>query len=144
MSAAYGSMELMDPTSSQARISSGQATPAAEETTLPVIREHIVRTPGTCWGKPRIAGTRIKVEQVVLWHERQGMSPAEIVSTWPHLTLADVHAALAYYHDHREEIEADLAEGERLFEALKAKQPSLLDKIRRRQADAPDDPLPPG
>jgi uncharacterized protein (DUF433 family) len=114
------------------------------ETTMPVIREHIVRTPGTCWGKPRITGTRIKVEQIVLWHERQGLTPAEIVSTWPHLTLADVHAALAYYHDHREEIEADLAEGERLYEELKAKQPSILEKIRLRQADAQDDPLPPG
>ena len=40
---------------------------------VPVIREHIVRTPGTCRGKPRIAGTRIKVEQVVIWHEQMDM-----------------------------------------------------------------------
>src|SRR3954468_1727854 len=143
MSAAYGSMELMDPTSSQARISSGQATPAAEETTLPVIAEHIVKTPGTCWGKPRIAGTRIKVEQVVLWHERMAMGPADIVSRWPHLSLADVYAALAYYHDHRDEVDRDLAEGEALFEDLKSKQPSILEKIRQRKADASDDSLPP-
>lgn len=103
-----------------------------QDTSLPLSREHIVRTPDTCWGKPRIAGTRIKVEQVVLWHERQGMSPAEIVSKWPHLTLADVHAALAYYHDHREAIEADLADGERPFEELKAKQPSILETLRQR------------
>jgi uncharacterized protein (DUF433 family) len=99
----------------------------------------IVKTSETCWGKPRIAGTRIKVEQVVIWHDRMGMSPAEIVSRWPHLTLADVSAALAYYHDHRAEIDAELAEGERLFGGLKAKQPSILEKIRQRKADAPDD-----
>jgi uncharacterized protein (DUF433 family) len=99
---------------------------------VPVIKEHIVKTPGTCWGKPRIAGTRIKVEQVVLWHLRQGMSLDEIVARWSHLTLADLHAALAYYHDHKDEIEADLAEGDRLFEELKAKQPSIIDKTRRR------------
>ncbi len=69
--------------------------PATAEPALPVIREHIVRMPATCLGKPRIVGRRIKVEQVVLWHERQGMSPAQIVSTWPHLTLADIHAALS-------------------------------------------------
>lgn len=121
------------------------STPPAEEAaTLPVLREQIVKTPGTAWGKPRIAGTRIKVEQVVIWHEREGMSPGEIVSKWPHLTLADVHAALAYDQDHREEVEADLAEGERLFEELKAKQPSLLERIGLRKADAPDDSLPPG
>jgi uncharacterized protein (DUF433 family) len=99
------------------------------EGVLPVIREHIVRTPGTCWGKPRIAGTRIKVEQVVIWHEQMKMPADEIVSNWPHLKLADVYAALAYYHDHRDEIDRDLAEGEKLFAELKANQPSILEKI---------------
>ncbi|HZW29348.1 MAG TPA: DUF433 domain-containing protein [Isosphaeraceae bacterium] len=127
----------MDSTSTQS------TTPAAETTPVPVIAEHIVKTPETCWGKPRIAGTRIKVEQVVIWHEQMGMSPAEIVSRWPHLTLADVSAALAYYHDHHAEIDADLAEGERLFEELKAKQPSILDKIRQGKADVPDDQVSP-
>jgi uncharacterized protein (DUF433 family) len=99
------------------------------EGVLPVIREHIVRTPGTCWGKPRVAGTRIKVEQVVIWHEQMEMRAYEIVSNWPHLKLADVYAALAYYHDHRDEIDRDLAEGEKLFAELKANQPSILEKI---------------
>jgi uncharacterized protein (DUF433 family) len=127
----------MDSTSTQT------PTPADDTTSMPVVAERIVMTPETCWGKPRIAGTRIKVEQVVIWHEQMGMSPAEIVSRWPHLTLADVSAALAYYHNHRAEIDADLAEGEKLFEELKAKQPSIWDKIRQRKADAPDDPVPP-
>ncbi len=55
----------------------------------------IVSTPGTCGGKPRIADHRIKVADVAIWYERMGMNPDEIVSTWPSLTLSDVHAALA-------------------------------------------------
>ena len=123
--------------------SQAQTSPGELEVVLPVIREHIVKTPGTCWGKPRIAGTRIKVEQVVIWHERMGMRPVEIVSKWPHLTLADIYAALTYYHDHADEIERDIRDGERLFEELKAKQPSILDKISSREADAPHNRVPP-
>jgi len=71
---------------------------------LAVIREHIDATPGICGGRPRIAGHRIRVMDVVVLHEQLGLSPDEIVSTYPSLTLADVHAALAYYFDHRDEI----------------------------------------
>jgi uncharacterized protein (DUF433 family) len=134
----------MDPTSTTDQSRGQPQTSTGElEVVLPVIREHIVRTPGTCWGKPRIAGTRIKVEQVVIWHERMGMSPEEIVANWPHLNLADIYAALTYYHDYPDEIERDIAEGEKLFEDLKAKQPSILEKMSQRKVDAPGDPIPP-
>jgi uncharacterized protein (DUF433 family) len=120
------------------------ATPHPQpDTTLAVIAEHIVRTPGTCGGRPRIAGTRIKVEQVVIWHDQMEMTPTEIVEKWPHLKLADIYASLAYYHDHREEIDADLAAGEAFVEELEAKQPSLLEKIRQRKPDVTDDQIPP-
>ena len=118
-------------------------TEVESERVLPAIREHIVRTPGTCSGKPRIEGTRIKVEQVVIWHEQMGMSADEIISKWTHLKLADVNAALAYYHDHRDEIDRDLEAGNQLFEELKASQPSILEKIRRRKADVADDQVSP-
>lgn len=108
---------------------------APGETIIPVIAEHIVRTPGTCSGKPCIAATRIKVEQIVIWHDQVGMSPAAIVSTWPHLKLADVYAALAYYHDHREEIDADIHAGEEDYDCLRSQQPSLLDKIAVKRPD---------
>ncbi len=58
---------------------------------------HIEITPETCSGKPRIAGHRIKVQDVVIWHERMGMSPDEIVDHYPSITLADIYAALSYY-----------------------------------------------
>ena len=94
--------------------------------TLPVIREHIVSTPETCGGKPRIAGSRIRVKDVVIWHVYQGMSPAEIVSKWPHLTLASVYAALAFYYDRREELNAEIAADQAWYEERKANHPSLL------------------
>jgi uncharacterized protein (DUF433 family) len=112
--------------------------------TLAVIREHIVCTPDTCGGKPRIAGTRIQVKDVALMHERMGMTPAQIVADYPHLGLADVHAALAYYHDHRAEIDAEIEADRSWYEEMKAKAPSLVrEKLRQRDADAANDPLPP-
>ena len=112
--------------------------------TLPVIREHIVSTPETCGGKPRIAGSRIRVKDVVIWHVHQAMSPAEIVSKWPHLTLASVYAALAYYHDQREELNAEIMADQAWYETQKAKNPSLLQaKLRGLEGqDAGDDSLP--
>jgi uncharacterized protein (DUF433 family) len=108
---------------------------AGSDTVLPVLSEHIVLTPGICGGKPRIAGHRIKVEHIVIWHERLGMSPAKIVDEHPGLTLGDVHAALAYYHDHHEAIDADIREGEEAFAQLKSQQPSILEKIAAKRPD---------
>jgi uncharacterized protein (DUF433 family) len=112
----------------------------------PADRVRIVSTPGTCGGRPRIDGHRITVEDVAVWHERQGMSPDEIVSAYPSLTLSDIHAALAYYYENRDRIDADIREGERFVAEMKAQAgPSLVrQKVRQRQADAPDDPVPPG
>jgi uncharacterized protein (DUF433 family) len=105
-------------------------------------RVRIVSTPGTCGGRPRIDGHRITVEDVSIWRERMGMSPDEIVSAYPSLTLSDVHAALAYYYENREAIDADIREGKEFVEAVRAGQPSIFEKVRRRNAT--DDSLPPG
>ena len=91
-----------------------------------VISEHIEITPGVCGGKPRIAGHRIKVQDIVIWHERLGLSPDEIVSQYPTITLADVYAALAYYHDHLQEIRQQIREGEAFARELQAQTPSIL------------------
>lgn len=72
-----------------------------------VIREHITKTPGVCGGRACIAGHRIRVMDVVTWHEMRGYTLDEVVDLFPGITLADVHAALAYYFDHRDEIDAD-------------------------------------
>lgn len=77
-----------------------------------VSREHIEIVQGAGGPKARIAGHRIRVQDVAIWHEKLGMSVDEIVGQFPSISLADVHAALAYYWDHRDEIEAEIAEEE--------------------------------
>ncbi|MFN8526864.1 MAG: DUF433 domain-containing protein [Chloroflexota bacterium] len=54
--------------------------------------------------KALIAAHRIRVLDVVVWHEKLGYSPDKIVHQYPTLSLADAYAALSYYWDHREEI----------------------------------------
>jgi uncharacterized protein (DUF433 family) len=78
----------------------------------------IETTPGTCGGKPRIVGTRIKVSLVAILSERNRMTPDEIVDAYPHLTLAQVHGALAYYWEHRDEIELEIREEQSFVETL--------------------------
>jgi uncharacterized protein (DUF433 family) len=118
---------------------------SAASAVSPPERVHVVSTPGTCGGKPRIAGSRIQVKHLAIMHERQGMSPGAIVSEFPHLTLADVHAALAYYHDHREAMNAEIAADRAWAEEQRAAPPSRLrERLTTRKADAQDDPLPPG
>ena len=53
-------------------------------------------TPGVVGGKPRIAGHRISVQDIVIWHERMGLNADAIAAEYD-LTLADIYAALAYY-----------------------------------------------
>ncbi|MGK7884964.1 MAG: DUF433 domain-containing protein [Crocosphaera sp.] len=81
---------------------------------IPVISEHICMTPGVCGGKPRIAGHRIKVQDIVIWYEEMELSPDEIVSRHPTITLADVYAALTYYYDNFQEIRQAILEDDRL------------------------------
>ncbi len=68
----------------------------------------IVRTPEVCAGRPRIAGTGVAVRRIVGWYAL-GLTPEEIADRVGHLSLAQVHAALACYHANREGIEADIA-----------------------------------
>jgi uncharacterized protein (DUF433 family) len=71
------------------------------------IGSYIVRTPGTVGGRPRIDGTRVTVRSVAVSY-KQGLMPEEIVQQYEHLTIAQVYAALTYYHANRDEIEADI------------------------------------
>ena len=78
-------------------------------TAAKVIYTHITKHPDICAGKASIDKTRIRVNNVV-WLHKEGYSPAQILVEYPDLNLAQIHAALAYYYDHPEEIEAELAE----------------------------------
>ena len=68
----------------------------------------LVKDPDICGGLLRIDGTRMTVNQIVMWY-KQGYSPEEIADQYPHLTLSQVYTALAYYHANKEEIEGSLA-----------------------------------
>jgi uncharacterized protein (DUF433 family) len=99
------------------------------------LNEHIEITPGVAGGKPRIAGHRITVQNIAIWHERLGKSVDEIVAEYD-LTPADAHAALAYYFDHRAEMDRSIAEGEAFAEALRQQTPS---KVRQKLQDRKPD-----
>jgi uncharacterized protein (DUF433 family) len=68
-------------------------------------------------GRPIIAGTGVTVQRIAVWHNL-GYSPEEIARKIEHLTLAQIHAALAYYYANREAIDADIAAEDEAYERL--------------------------
>jgi uncharacterized protein (DUF433 family) len=103
--------------------------------------DRIVSKPSVCGGRPCIAGSRIRVQDIYVWHELQGLSADQIVSNYPHLSMADVYAALAYYWDHQHEMQMQMQEESAFVEQMKAKYPSLL-KEKLAGKDGPHNPLP--
>jgi uncharacterized protein (DUF433 family) len=77
----------------------------------------IDRKPGVRGGRPKIAGTGIAVKRIVIC-QQMGLSPEEIILEYPHINLAQVHAALAYYYANREEIDTDIADELALFDSM--------------------------
>ncbi|MXZ23113.1 MAG: DUF433 domain-containing protein [Caldilineaceae bacterium SB0665_bin_25] len=105
--------------------------------------QHVKITPDIVGGKPRIAGHRITVENIVIWHERMGKCADEIAAEYD-LSLADVYAALAYYFDHRVEIDRSMEESEAFVEELRRRTPSkLLQKLRRQMQNGEEEPVAP-
>ena len=84
---------------------------------------HVTRTPGTCGGRPRIEGHRVRVQDIAVEHEQQALSVEEICQQHPGLTLAEVYSALAYFQDHRDEILADLEADRRAIEEFRKEHP---------------------
>jgi uncharacterized protein (DUF433 family) len=91
--------------------------------------EHITKTPGICGGKACIAGHRIRVMDIVVWHEMRGMSTAEILQQFPGITLADIHAALTYYFDNHAEIQEDLRKDQEWAKYAQNTYPSRIQEI---------------
>jgi uncharacterized protein (DUF433 family) len=100
---------------------------------MDVSTEHIEIVEGAGGPKPRIRGTRIRVEDVVSWYEKQGMSVAEIVEGFPHITRADIHAALAYYWDHNDELDRKWAEDDAWVEEFRRTNTGPLDEMLERR-----------
>jgi uncharacterized protein (DUF433 family) len=81
------------------------------------IGSFISRQPGLHGGRPCIAGTGVSVRRIAVWHN-MGYTPEETANNFGHLSLAQVHAALAYYYANKAEIDADLEAEEREYDAL--------------------------
>jgi len=69
-----------------------------------------------------IMGTRVRVQDIVSDHERHGLSPEQIAREHPHLSLAQIHAALAFYFDHRQEVLNDMKADDDLVRTFEAEQ----------------------
>ncbi len=80
-------------------------------TAAKVTYPHIVKEPGYCGGQPTIDNTRVRVKNIVALL-KEGRTPEQMLADYPSLNLAQIHAALAYYYDNPEEIEAALRQEE--------------------------------
>ncbi len=93
--------------------------------------DHIETSPDIRFGKPRIKGTRMTVQDIVRMYVI-GASPLEwIVENFP-VTLAQIYAALSYYYDHQAEIDAAIRAEDEEFERLAAAQGDKLAELRAR------------
>ena len=75
-------------------------------------------------GVAYISGTTMKVAHIAIDAETWGMTPQQIQENYPHLSLAQVHAALAYYYDHKDAIDARIAQENKEYERLRADNPN--------------------
>ena len=92
---------------------------------MDTVSGHITISADVAGGKPRIAGHRITVQDIMLWHERLDLSADEIAAEYD-LSLADVYAALAYYYDHRDEIDRSIQADDAFITELRQRIPSKL------------------
>lgn len=85
-------------------------------------------------GVARIRGKRTKVIQVVMDKMAHGWSPEEIHAQYPQLSLAEIHAAFAYYYDHQSELDAQIQQSLKDADAFRAGAgPSpVVDKLRQK------------
>ena len=90
-----------------------------------LLDRHIEQTAGTRGSRPRIAGTRITVDDIVIMHRHLGQSLEQISGKYG-LAPAAVYAAMAYYYDHRDEIDKLISDDDAFAEAFKRQNPSLL------------------
>lgn len=90
------------------------------------LSNHIQCSSEICGGKPCVAGTRIRVWDIHVWHDLDGRIPEEIATTFRQLSVVDVCAALAYYHDNRELQEKQDYLAEERVPAMSGAYPSKL------------------
>src|SRR3954463_12850354 len=101
------------------------------------IVQHITVTPGLRGGKPHIIGRRLTVSDIAFFHLTWGMSVEQIAADYD-LTLASVHAALAYYYDHQAEIDQRTADDDAFAEEMEKKFPSRFqERLKELRGESP-------
>jgi len=106
----------------QSQIELPRFAPSQRETNMTTatdIGNLITQTPGVCGGRPTIAGSGVSVRRIAGWY-KMGQTPEEIADQYGHLSLAQVYAALAFYHANQDEIDRELAEEQAEYDHLAA------------------------
>jgi uncharacterized protein (DUF433 family) len=90
-------------------------------------------------GVAKLVGHRIKVKDLVATMQFQGYTTEQLHSeAYPHLSRAQVHAALAYYYDHRAEIDDQIRRDNEFADEMRAKlEPQSREALERMRARAP-------
>jgi len=99
---------------------------------------HITKIPDVCGGRPAIDHTRVRVVDIVFL-QKEGYTPEKMLEEYPDLNLAQVHAALTYYYDHKEEIDAIIESDRRAFENTHQE---WEDYVERHGGNPPEVPAP--
>jgi uncharacterized protein (DUF433 family) len=71
-------------------------------------------------GVARVAGSRIRIVDLAMEHTGLGLTPEQIHAQHPHLTLGQIYAALAYYFDHKAELDAKIEDDARFADEMRA------------------------
>ena len=87
---------------------------------------YIVIHKDVCGGSPIVEGTRTRVIDIAIEYEVLGRSPDEIIRSHPHVSLYQIHDALSYYYENREELDHKIKQDQKFVKRLKGKIPSKL------------------
>jgi len=104
---------------------------SAETAILQTKYAHIVCISTVMGGEPHVAGHRIRVRDIVAARDQGGFTPEEnAANAYPHLTLAQVYSALAYYEDHRQQIDSAARSEAQFIAQFLQQYPELVRDVR--------------
>lgn len=100
----------------------------SEQPLKKVITSHpfIVKKEDVCNGSPIIEGTRTRVIDIAIEYEVLGHSPDVIIDSHPYLNLSQVHDALSYYYDNRDELDKKIEQDQEFIRQIREKFPSKM------------------
>jgi uncharacterized protein (DUF433 family) len=87
---------------------------------------YIVINKNVCNGSPIIEGTRTRVIDIAIEYEVMGRSPDEIIRSHPNISLHEIHDALSFYYENRDELDQKIKQDKAFIERLKVKFPSKM------------------